>query len=96
MTVYGASLIFTLLFLGVIYVVVARKVWAGESGLDGDVPPDWWFLGDDVWRGVARGYIASVPFLLVMLVGGMLAEFTDDYDLGMARRHARPARGVWG
>jgi hypothetical protein len=83
-TLYGASLIFSLLFLGVIYVVAARKVWRGESGLDGDVPPAWWFLGDEWWRGVARGYIASVPFLLVALVGGIVAEFTDDFDLGMS------------
>ena len=44
MSLYGASLIFALLFLGGIYVAVA-KVWRGESGLDGNRPPEWWFLG---------------------------------------------------
>jgi hypothetical protein len=84
MTLYGASLIFTVLFLGVIFVLVAPKVWRGESGLDGDSPPEWWFLGDATWRGVARGYLASVPFVLLMFVGGIVAEFTDAYDAGMA------------
>jgi hypothetical protein len=84
MTLYGASLIFAFLFLGVIYALVARKVWRGESGLDGSVPPEWWFLGDATWRGVARAYIATGPFGLLLLAGGMVAEFTDAYDAGMA------------
>ena len=84
MTLYGASLIFSFLFLGVIYAVVARRVWRGESGLDGDVPPAWWFLGDATWRGVARAYIATGPFVLVIFAGGLIAEFTDAYDAGMA------------
>ena len=84
MTLYGASLIFSFLFLGVIYAVVARRVWRGESGLDGDVPPEWWFLGDATWRGVARAYIATGPFVLLIFAGGLIAEFTDAYDAGMA------------
>lgn len=84
MSLYGASLIFALLFLGVIYVLVAPKVWRGESGLDGDVPPAWWFLGDAVWRGVARAYLATAPFVLLMFAGGAVAEFTDAEDVGMA------------
>lgn len=84
MTLYGASLIFSFLFLGVIYAVVARRVWRGESGLDGDVPPEWWFVGDATWRGVARAYIATGPFVLVVFAGGLIAEFTDAYDAGMA------------
>jgi ammonia channel protein AmtB len=83
MTLYGASLIFAVLFLGVIYVLVAPKVWRGESGLDGDRPPDWWFLGNTLWRGVARAYLASAPFIIVMFAGGIVAEFSDSYDAGM-------------
>ena len=86
MTLYGASLIFTLLFLGGIYVAVASKVWRGESGLDGGRPPEWWFLGPATWRGVARAYIATVPFGLVLVVGAMIAEFggNDDAGFGLA------------
>ena len=91
MTLYGASLIFAILFLGVIYAVVARRVWRGESGLDGDVPPAWWFLGDATWRGVARAYIATGPFVLVFFAGGLVAEFTDAYDAGHGRGRGRPA-----
>jgi hypothetical protein len=83
MTLYGASLIFALLFLGVIYVLVAPKVWRGESGLDGNTPPQWWFLGDALWRGIARAYLATVPFLLAMFAGAAVAEFAGDEDLGM-------------
>jgi hypothetical protein len=84
MTLFGASLLFALLFLAVIYVLVAPKVWRGETGLDGDRPPAWWFLGDAWWRGVARAYLATTPFLLVMFAGAALAEFTDADDAGMA------------
>lgn len=84
MTLYGAGLIFALLFLGVIFALVARKVWHGESGLDGDVPPEWWFLGDATWRGVARAYIATAPFVLLFFAGALVAEVTDADDLGMA------------
>ena len=74
MTLYGGGLIFAILFLGAVYVLVARKVWHGESGLDGDVPPEWWFLGDETWRGVARAYIATAPFALVFFAGALVAE----------------------
>ena len=84
MTLFGAGLVFALLFLGVIYVLVARKVWGGESGLDGDVPPDWWFLGAATWRGIARAYVATGPFLLLFCAGALAAEVTDAYDAGMA------------
>ena len=83
MTLYGASLIFTLLFLGGVYTAVARKVWRGESGLSGDRPPEWWFLGPATWRGVARAYIATVPFGLVIVAGAMIAELGGNEDLGM-------------
>ena len=83
MTLYGASLIFTLLFLGGVYIAVARKVWRGESGLSGDRPPEWWFLGPATWRGVARAYIATVPFGLVIVAGAMIAELGGNEDLGM-------------
>ena len=63
---------------------MARKVWHGESGLDGDIPPAWWFLGDATWRGVARAYIATAPFVLLFFAGALVAELTDAYDLGMA------------
>jgi len=84
MTLYGAGLIFALLFLEVIYVLVAGKVWRGESGLDGDVPPAWWFLGDATWRGVARAYIATGPFVLAFFAGALVAEVSDADDAGMA------------
>jgi len=84
MTLYGASLIFALLFLGVIFVLVAPKIWRGESGLDGAHPPDWWFLGDAWWRGVARAYLATAPFVLVLFAGAAIAEFTDADGAGMA------------
>ena len=64
--------------------MVARKVWRGESGLDGDVPPAWWFLGDATWRGVARAYIATGPFVLLFFAGALVAEVTDADDVGMA------------
>jgi hypothetical protein len=83
-TLYAAGLIFAILFLGVIYTLVARKVWHGESGLDGNVPPEWWFLGQASWRGVARAYIASGPFVLLFFAGALVAETTDAYDVGMA------------
>jgi hypothetical protein len=84
MTLYGGGLIFAILFLGAVYVLVARKVWHGESGLDGDVPPEWWFLGDETWRGVARAYIATAPFVLVFFAGALVAELGDADDAGMA------------
>ena len=80
---YGALLIFSVLFIGIIYALVAPKVWRGESGLDGDVPPEWWFLGDATWRGVARAYIATAPFVLVVFAAAIFAEFGDN-DTGMA------------
>lgn len=83
MTLNGAGLIFTLVFLGGIYIAVVAKVWRGESGLDGNVPPDWWFLGNPTWRGNSRAYAATVPFLLVMLGGAGIAEWSGREDLGL-------------
>jgi hypothetical protein len=77
MSLSGAAYVFAILFLGVIYVLVAPKVWRGESGLDGDRPPVWWFLGKATWRGVARAYLATVPFVLLLFAGGAIAAFTD-------------------
>ena len=94
MSLYGASLVFTLLFLGGIYVAVAPKVWRGESGLDGNRPPEWWFLGPATWRGVARAYIATVPFALVVVAGAMLAELGGHEDAGMALAVAAIAAGA--
>jgi hypothetical protein len=94
MTLSGATLIFALLFLGVIYVLVAPKVWRGESGLDGNRPPAWWFLGDAWWRGIARAYLVTGPFVLVMFAGGAIAEFTDADDVGMAIAAAALLAGI--
>jgi len=94
MSLYGAGLIFALLFLGGIYIAAAARVWRGESGLDGNRPPEWWFLGDATWRGVARAYIATVPFLLLMLVGAAIAELGGGEDVGMALVSAAFAAGV--
>jgi hypothetical protein len=94
MSLYGAGLIFTFLFLGGIFLAVAAKVWRGESGLDGNAPPEWWFLGDATWRGVARAYIATVPFLLLMLAGAGIAELGGSEDGGMAVVSVAFAAGI--
>ena len=94
MGLYGVGLIFALLFLGGIYLAVAARVWRGESGLDGGRPPEWWFLGAATWRGVARAYVATVPFLLVMLAGAGIAEWGGDEGVGMAVSAAAFAAGI--
>lgn len=83
MTLYGAGLILVLLFLGFLYVAAAAKVWRGTSAFNGDVPPDWWPFGPPVWRGVARSYVATGPFILVLFGGAAVAELSSAEDLGM-------------
>jgi hypothetical protein len=94
MSLYGVGLAFALLFLGGIYLVVATRVWRGGSALDGNVPPAWWFLGDAAWRGNARAYVATVPFLLAMLAGAAIAEWSGSVDAGMALAAVSLAAGV--
>jgi hypothetical protein len=83
MSLYGAGLILVLLFLGFLYVAVAAKVWRGTSAINSDVSPDWWPFGPPVWRGVARGYVATGPFILVLFGGAAIAELSSKEDLGM-------------
>jgi hypothetical protein len=94
MSLYGAGLIFAVLFLGGIYLAAAARVWRGNSGLDGGVPPEWWPFGDAAWRGNARAYIATVPFLLVMLVGAGIAEWSGSVDAGMTLASVAFAAGI--
>ena len=89
MTLYAAGLIFAILFLGVIYTLVARKVWHGESGLDGNVPPSG---GSSATRAGAAWRAPTSrtgPFVLLFFAGALVAETTD----AVRRRHggARPA-----
>jgi hypothetical protein len=83
MSLYGAGLIFVLLFMGFLYVAVAAKVWRGTSAINAAVAPEWWPFGLPVWRGVARSYVATGPFILVMFAGAAIAEFASAEDLGM-------------
>lgn len=84
MTFYGAGLIFALGCLSFAYFAVGRKAWRGETAFDGTVPPAWWPFSLPVWRGVGRSFVAVVPFLLVMFIGGLIAEFSSAEDLGLS------------
>lgn len=86
MSLYGAGLIFVTGFFGLLYPVLVRKVWRGGSALRGDHPPEWWFLGVPIWRGNARAFVATIPLVLLMCVGAIIAEFGGQqaYDPGMA------------
>jgi hypothetical protein len=83
MTLYGAGLIFVLLFMGFLYVAAGAKVWRGTSAIQSEVAPDWWPFGQPVWRGVARSYVATGPFILVLFAGAAIAELSSADGLGM-------------
>lgn len=67
-TGWGAIFLFSALFMAVIFVLVGRKVWNGESELDGDFPPADWPFGKPSWRGAARSYTAAAPCLVLILL----------------------------
>ncbi len=76
MTLTTAATIFAILFLLFLYVAAGRKVWQGESGLQPGVEPEWWPLSAEAWQGVARSWLASVPFLLLGFCGYLVHLLT--------------------
>jgi hypothetical protein len=73
-------------FLG-LYVVAIKRIWEGRSEYDPNDPVAWWPFSDALWRGVARAFPVQGACFLLLVGGGVGADFagkdSPGYDIGM-------------
>ena len=64
--------------LATCYIVIAAKVWRGESEIDPNSPPAFWPFSDALWRGVGRAFVIQGLCVLVLIAGGVAGDVVGE------------------
>lgn len=82
--------------LATCYIVIAAKVWRGESEIDPNSPPPFWPFSAALWRGVGRAFVILGLSVVVLIAGGVSGDVVGEDSAAYDRAMGFGSLGVFG